>query len=121
MVCMDARDLASVLMDGPPARHPQMVTEGTRLHGRRVVVYDSTVCDWLGDLRACDDPYWRDVDADYPVLQRWPVGGQVPAGARPERAELTVSLVTEPDWYEWRRTHRRPEVREIPAYLVRVE
>lgn len=109
-------DRATALMDGPPARAPERITETTVLAGRRVTVNaeDGT---WVRDLRAIDNAYWYDET----TYKRWLPGAPVPADGDPTRARLFVSVCTERDWYEWSRTKRRPEVREYPAYLVWAE
>lgn len=112
---MSTADVASVLIDGPPARVPERVREDSVLRGRRVVVNGDG--EWFYDIRAVEDPYWYDED----TRLRWPVGGRVPAGADADRARLFVSACRERDWYEWARTKRRPEIREYPAYLVWAE
>ncbi len=107
------------LMDGPPSRDPKRVTEGTVLRGKRVLVGDDDG-EWVGDLRAVDDPYWLDHVPGSPAY-RWKVTSDPPDGARATDAVLTVSVSTEADWYDWARTRRRPEIREYPAYRVWVE
>lgn len=119
-------DRMAVLMDGPPPRVPERVTEDSQTVGRRVLVNTSFVDEtredwheqWARDLRAVDNPYWYDEQTH----KRWLPGPlNVPDDADPDRARLFVSVCTERDWYDWARTKRRPEVREYPAYLVWVE
>lgn len=117
---MDTTQRLLGLMDGPPSRAPARVTESTALRGKRVLVADSDGT-WVSDIRAVDDPYWLDPDADSPAYSRWQVNHDPPAGASQDRAVLHVAVCTEPDWYEWAHTRRRPEVREYAAYLVWVE
>lgn len=88
------------------------------LRGRRVLV-NGDDGQWHGDLRAVDDPYWMDTEVLPPA--RWQPGKPVPEGADPTRAALHVAVCTEPDWYEWPKTKRRPKIAEYAAILVWVE
>lgn len=108
----------AALMDGPPPRTPQRVVEGMALRGKRILV-NADDGQWHGDIRAVDDPYWMDDSGVRPY--RWLPGGRVPEGADENKARLFVSACTEPDWYEWGKTKRRPKIVEYPATLVWVE
>lgn len=118
---MDATQRTTALMDGPAPLRFERVVEGMPLRGVRVRILDETTGKWYRDLRAVDDPYWMDRETLDAYLKRWPGGADPPKGAAVYRAELTVSVVTEPDWWEWARTKRRPKVEEYPAYRVRAE
>lgn len=113
----DARSVAA-LLDGPPPLTPERVTEQTCLWGRRIIVSGNDG-EWHRDIRACSDPYWMDSETLPPL--RWQAHHPVPEGADVNRADLYVSACTEKDWYEWRRTKRRPKVVEYPATVVWVE
>ena len=118
---MDATQRATALMDGPAPLRFERVVEGMALRGRRVRIYDSATNTWFRDLRAVDDPYWMDPETLDAYLKRWPGGAAPPKDAAVYRAELTVAVVTEPDWWEWAKTKRRPKVVEYAAYRVRAE